>query len=322
MNLSLLKYAMAEIKFLKSFKDLNIFFNQKLPFFLPRFKENIIRETEVPPSLQLEPTNHCNLSCISCPRDRITREKGFMDFTLFKKIVDDANQSGVKRIHLYLHGEPLLHPKVSEMIGYIKKGGLGITLTTNGMPLNPSKIENILYSGVDSGDYFTFSVLGYSKEIHEKIMVGVNHKKVLENITDFLRLRKLKKVNGPIIETIFYSMPENQTEENEFLRYWQGVTDHVKVVDSISKLFQNPVNESNYLPERQISCPNLWERLTVYWNGDATLCCQDINGDYVMGNLKENSIREIWNSDRLLAIRGFHKSGKLKYVKICRYCDM
>ncbi|GAI91258.1 unnamed protein product, partial [marine sediment metagenome] len=90
-----------------------------------------------------------------------------MDFDFFKRIIDDASQIGVKTIHLYLHGESLLHPQLVEMISYIKSKNLEFNLTTNGMLLNKEKIELILHSGVSSADHIVFSILGYSKEVHE-----------------------------------------------------------------------------------------------------------------------------------------------------------
>ncbi|MCK4799188.1 MAG: radical SAM protein, partial [Spirochaetes bacterium] len=205
MNFKLFKYGLEEIKFIKSFSDLKIFL-QKISFARPRILRHYIRDTKVPPSLQLEPTNKCNLSCICCSRNKMDREQGYMDMDLFKKIIDNAFEIGIKRVHLYLHGEPLQHPNIIDMIGYIKSKNIGISMTTNGMDLDKRKIKLILNSGVNIADHIIFSILGYSKDVHEKIMRGVNHDKVLKNVLDFIELRKKYKAKGPIIETVFYRM--------------------------------------------------------------------------------------------------------------------
>jgi MoaA/NifB/PqqE/SkfB family radical SAM enzyme len=67
-----------------------------------------------------------------------------MDYSLFKEIIDDAVNIGVKRIRLFLHGEPMLHPEIVEMIAYIKSKDLFVNITTNGMRLDHEKIEAIL----------------------------------------------------------------------------------------------------------------------------------------------------------------------------------
>jgi radical SAM protein with 4Fe4S-binding SPASM domain len=318
--LKTLQFGLEELKFLRSFKDMK-FLYQKLSFLFPRVTGNFIREKNVPPSLQLEPTNHCNLKCISCPRDRIEREKGFIDFNLFQKIIDDASEIGVKRIHLYLHGEPLLHPQITAIINYIKLKGLGINMVTNGLLLDKKKIEAILCSGVNSADYITFSILGCSKEVHEKVMRGVSHERVVENILNFLRLRKIFKINGPIIETIFYKMPENEHEEIHFIKKWKNVVDHVHTVGKISKSFANFKIEDRSIPLRNKTCKNIWERMTIYWNGDATVCCEDVDGNHILGNLREKSIKDIWNCEKLLSLKRLHRENNVKNIRLCSKCD-
>ena len=107
------------------------------------------------------------------------------------------------------------------------------------MLFDKEKIEDILHAGVDSSDYFIFSILGYSKEVHEKIMAGVNHEKVTQNIMDFLMLRKKNKANGPIIETVFYSMPENIHEKEQYTKKWQDIVDRLVPVNEISEQFSD-----------------------------------------------------------------------------------
>jgi len=97
------------------------------------------RYYKAPPAIQIEPTNFCNAKCISCSAPRSSRNKGYMDFKFFKKIVDEASQIGTKRIDLYLHGEPLLHSGLIDMIRLIKRLGIKIQIATNGMLLNKKK---------------------------------------------------------------------------------------------------------------------------------------------------------------------------------------
>ena len=312
-KLRLLKFGIEEAKFLKSPKDVKIFFSQKIPLFFPRFRGNLARKTEVPLALQIEPTNNCNLSCKSCPRDRMSREKGFMDFDLFTKIVDDAAFCHVKRIHLFLHGEPLLHPRIVDMIAYIKKAGMGITISTNGMLLNRDKIERILMSGVDSGDYINFSFLAGLKEPDEKGRA---------NILEFLRLRKALKINGPVLVPILYSKPGNLNEEKEFHSAWDGIVDHVKIVESVSNASHSWGTEGTDLPERKCTCPNIWERLTVCWNGDVPMCCMDISGAFLLGNMKTGTIREMWGSSKMNAFKEMHIAGKVNELELCRHCNI
>lgn len=316
-----IRFFFEEAKFLKSFDDIKIFINQKLPFLLPRVFSKKRFNAKVPLSLQLEPTNYCNVNCICCPTDKMKRGKGHMNIGLFKKIIDEASAIGVKRVHLYLHGESMIHPRIDEMIQYIKVNRLGISMHTNGMLFSREKIENILYSGVNSGDYFLFSILGYSKEVHERIMKKVNHEKVIKNILDFIQLRKQLKINGPIIEVIFYRLSENINEEAEFVSYWRKIVDHVHPVGDISKSFAGYKVENKTIPLRSKTCKLLWERMTIFWNGDVTMCAEDLDGDHVLGNLREKTIRDIWNGDKMLAIKNLHRDKLFKNISLCSRCD-
>jgi radical SAM protein with 4Fe4S-binding SPASM domain len=244
-----------------------------------------------------------------------------MDFELFKKIIDEASEVGVKRIYLYLHGESSIHPRIVDMIRHIKLNGLGITMHTNGMLFNKEKIEKILHSGVDSADYFIFSIPGHSKAVHEKIMKGANHERVTKSLLDFIELRKQHKVNGPIIEVIFYRMPENLREEAQFVKHWRGIVDHVHPVGNISNSYAKYKTGAISTPLRARTCKLLWERMVIFWNGDVTICAQDVDGEYVLGNMREKSIKEIWNCNKLLAIKKLHTENNFKKVRLCLRCD-
>lgn len=316
-----LKYALEELRFVKSLQDLVFFFN-KVGYLLPRITGNLERYSKIPPSLQIEPTNFCNIQCICCSTARSTRPRGYMDFGLFQKIIDEASDGGVKRVHLYLHGEPLLHPKILDMVTYIKTKGMAINLTTNGIYLNNEKSIQLLHSGVNSADYFMFSVLGFSKEIHEYIMRGIKHDIIINNILNFLELRKGLKINGPIVETMFYIMPKNEHEIKHYEDFWHGKVDHARVVGRISQSFSEYKKEEKAVLSRTKTCPMLWERMTIFWNGDVSLCSQDVDGDWVLGNLRKQSIFEIWNSEKMLSIKRIHMEKRFRDFQFCLSCDM
>ncbi|MFA6923541.1 MAG: hypothetical protein WC223_04730 [Bacteroidales bacterium] len=72
-----------------------------------------------PISITIEPTNYCNLKCSECPSGSglLTREKGYIDFNLYKKIIDEIYKKTIY-LTLYFQGEPYLHPRFFELIKY------------------------------------------------------------------------------------------------------------------------------------------------------------------------------------------------------------
>jgi radical SAM protein with 4Fe4S-binding SPASM domain len=321
MRLEWLRYGWKELTFVRSRKDLRIL-SAKAAYLLPRAAGITGRYARVPHSLQIEPTNDCNLSCVCCSRRRSTRARGYMDLELFCRIVDEASSIGVKLIRLYALGEPMLHPQIADMVAHIKRRGLYLRLVTNGTRFDAAQSEAILRSGVDSGDRIIFSVLGFSKEVHEKIQQGADHDQAVDNIRNFVALRQKHRRNGPIIETFFLNMPENDGEQRRFYEYWRPVVDHVRVEDTMSKQFAE-FNQAggDSRPIRRKTCVYLWDRLLVFWNGDVGTCVADPDGISHVGNLREQSIRDLWNSERLMSLREMHRQRRFAELPLCRHCD-
>ena len=101
-GLKWIRYFFEEVKFIRNPGDIKIFLKYKLPFVLPNLTGKI-RDHKLPQVLQIEPTNNCNLDCVCCSRRTMKRNEGYMDFKLFQKIIDEASELKVKRVHLYLH---------------------------------------------------------------------------------------------------------------------------------------------------------------------------------------------------------------------------
>lgn len=320
--ITLLYYGLDEARRIRSIQDVQILY-RKAAYLYQRTQGNRRPLGGIPPGIQVEPTNHCNARCICCPTSRSMRKRGFMELPLFQRIVDDAQQNGVKIVHLYLHGEPLLHPKIVSMIEYVKRKGLAVHLITNGMLLNRSMSLGILNAGVDLSDHFIFSILGSSKEVHEQVMGRINHERVLENLDTFLKLRRDMHVSGPIIETTFYPMPENQHEAAAYMSVFKGYVDHARMAPQISRSFANLNGDKDEsLSVRRKPCAQLRERLTVFWNGDVALCHQDLNGDWVFGNLGHQTLQEICGNHYLHIVQTMHTTRQFEKIPLCRKCDM
>jgi radical SAM protein with 4Fe4S-binding SPASM domain len=304
---------------INSNSDIEIIFRKAVNLLL-KDKIYLYRYTKIPPIIQIEPTNYCNLNCIICPVSQSSRKRGYIDINLFKKIIDDASQVGVKQVYFFLHGEPLLHPQFFEMVHYIKNKNLSVIITNNGTLFDKGKIDDLFRSGVNSNDLIMFSILGYSKEIHEMVQLGVIHEHVLNNVLNMVELRKKLNLKGPKIELIFYITPENEHEKNQYEEYWCEIVDKVNIYH-YSKSFSKSTKPDLNIPPRNKTCWHLWKRIVVCWNGDVVLCSADVNGEYILGNLEKQSIREIWNSEKMLSIKKLHKNRKIQEIPFCSRCD-
>lgn len=304
----------------KVIEELGIIY-RKIKKLLLQDKIDTYRYDKVPPIIQIEPTNYCNLECICCPVPQMSRKRGYMGFDLFKKIIDEAAQIGVKQVDFFLHGEPLLHPRFIEMVSYIKTKNLRIIITTNGTLFEKEKTDQLLHSGINSNDMVLFSILGYSKEVHEMVQKGVNHEKVVNNLRYMLELRKKLKLNSPKIGVEFYIIPENKHEKNQYEEFWRGIVDSVNIHIASYSFGYVEKKEVN-IPPRNNSCWLLWKRMCITWDGYVISCTIDTNGKYILGDLNKQSIREIWNSKKMISLKKLHKKRKFQEIPLCSKCDV
>ncbi len=314
-----ISHAVKEIRSVRSLNGLKNL-NRKLLFLMFRARGDFVRGTEVPPSLQIEPTNNCNLRCICCSGYSNERKRGYMELPLFRSIIDEAADIGVRRIHLYLHGEPLLHPRIGEMLRHIKSRRLAVTLATNAMLLDEEKIADVMGAGMTNADYILLSVLGFSRQTHESIQRGVDHDRVLANITRLTEYRNARKLDGPIIETVFYTLPENRGEEGAYRAFWHKKVDHARIARESMQYAELRGGVSSARP-RTRTCHHLWERMSIHWDGTAALCVGDIDGKHRLGNLGESSIKDLWNGEEISRIRAFHRKSDFAAIPLCRTCD-
>lgn len=286
---------------------------------LRRIKKRFYILPQVPPTVYIELTDMCNLDCIMCDRNSMTRPSGLMDMKLFKKVIDDASAIGVPEVKLNRFGEPLLHPKLIEMIKYAKDRGIRrVYFTSNATLLDEKKAAALISSGLDS---ITFSVDGATKETYERIRVKSNYDRVVNNIRRFIEIRNMLGQKKPhvVINTIY--MEDTKNEIFDVFKQWGRLADRINVL---------PVgqygNVADLAPIQKIDserrpCHQPFDRLMVFWNGDVTVCCADINGHLKTGSILENSISKLWKNEKAKAIRHALLTKRLKDIPICETCD-
>ncbi|MFH1654819.1 MAG: radical SAM protein [Pseudomonadota bacterium] len=279
-----------------------------------------------PPSfIWLEPTNHCNLKCIMCPTGTgmTSVKKGYMDYGLFKKIIDEVKDY-TSAIILAVGGESLLHPQFFDMVRYASSNDIKILLNTNATLLTKEKVEQLLYSGIAS---ISFAFDGFNKETYEKARVGADFEKTLDNIFYFLELKKRKEKKSPytVLSILMLEIGDCSGEEKEvFLKKFNGLIDEVRLreVSTWGSTFEgvdtfNPRKHDRFFPP----CSRLWSTVCITWNGDVVPCVYDTNHEYVIGNIKENKLIDIWNSNKMLKLRQSMLDGDyLDLLPLCGNC--
>jgi radical SAM protein with 4Fe4S-binding SPASM domain len=152
-------------------------------------------------------------------------------------------------------------------------------------------------------------------------MKGVDHEQIVDNVRQLLDIRAKMKRNAPSVNVVFHSMAENLHELHTFRRFWQGTVDHVRVFP-ISRSFADLPDNLTDDMYRSETCTFVWNRMTVFWNGDVTRCMADVDARHVVGNLGERTIDRIWNGDELIELRSRHAAPTdFRDLGICGRCD-
>ena len=131
--------------------------------------------------IYVEPTNRCNLSCVTCIRHSWDESFEDMAWPVYQALIDGlADFSDVKTIAFAGFGEPLLHPRFPEMVRLAHANGLRTEMTSNAMLLTSLLAERLIDAGLDQ---FTVSIDGTSNESLGAVRPGTS----LDEITDNVR---------------------------------------------------------------------------------------------------------------------------------------
>ena len=278
-----------------------------------------------PIRLNIEPTNYCNLSCSMCPRE-LNRPFGYMDINLFQKVVDESILYG-RRLIITINkdGEPLLHPELPQMIRYAKdkKAAYKINFYTNGILLTEAKSIELIKSGLDT---VHISIDAFTKETYKKVKNSQKLEIVEENVKRLIELKKKHHSKTPLIIVKIIQTPDTEDEIKPFVNKWKRVADFIEIgeyhtwdgtLDSSNQFnLDNPSKGINRYP-----CTFLWYNPVILWDGRVTTCCVDYQGKGIIGDIKEDSLAEIWQGDRLQRIREAHLENKYDSIPLCSNCQ-
>jgi len=247
-----------------------------------------------------EVTNHCNLRCAMCPVNRgMKRKKGFMELSLFKKIIDETPT--LEFLLAFQWGEPLLHKDFFKMIRYAHERGIRTMVSSNGTLLNDEMNQKLIESGLTR---ITFSIDGVGRT-HTKIR-GYPYEKLKENI---LRLKEARDKAGgyPKIEASMTVFKENEDDVDKFFAEWKPLVERVQAITVFT------------VDNRKKKCRELWRGLlVVLWDGRVSMCCADYEGLAIVGDADKETLAEIWNGKKMRRMRLLHCQGK--FPPLCKSC--
>jgi hypothetical protein len=267
--------------------------------------------------ITIETTNLCPAKCIMCPREIYNQKPDIMDFNLFKKIIDEASKSGITTIDTCGFGDPFTDVLLFKRCEYIRKKmpGAKIYASSNCFLMTPDKYDNT----IKYIDILKISFYGITKEVYEKVHRGaVKFEKSLENITGFLG--KIKNLNKkPYTIGLLTLVDENKKEMQAWIDFWQPKLDEVYVWAPHNFGGAKNYRKINRTEQKTCGRPFMGPPY-IHVDGKVGMCCFDFNGELIIGDIKTQTLDEIFHSEPYLKLKEAHETGNFKGY-LCENCD-
>jgi radical SAM protein with 4Fe4S-binding SPASM domain len=289
----------------------------------------------MPISISIEPTTSCNLRCPECPSGlrSFTRPTGMLKDELFKKVINELAPT-LSYLIFYFQGEPYLHPQFLSLVEYASQKKIYTATSTNAHYLNDENARKTVESGLNR---LIISIDGTTQETYESYRIGGNLDKVIEGTKNILRWKKeLRSVTPHVIFQFLVVKPnEHQIDDVKKLAKELGVdqvafktaqiydyengSELIPTLDRYSRYKKN--GEGKFAIKNQLldHCWKMWHSCVITWDGKVVPCCFDKDAHFVLGDLNQNTFREIWTGNKYQEFRSTLLRSRSE-IQMCRNC--
>ncbi|MBN3865705.1 radical SAM protein [Pseudomonas frederiksbergensis] len=284
-----------------------------------------------PLCVEFQTTSLCNAQCSCCPHHEVSQETpcGYMSDDLIQKIISECSEhkEEMDLIIPYLNNEPFIDKRMIEILRLIKKHiHVDVEISTNISHLSSEKAKIIVQENLINT--LRISMFGMNKETYERRMRGLRWERFSQNINNLVFERNSANSNMAI-EIIMISQDGLSNEEVASARQeFEANGLIVRLFGYLDRAGNNLVK--NLIPLTQlhsrISACELnrpFERLVIRHDGTCVLCSQDWRGEVILGDINNDSISKIWNSETTRKIREIVSGGcdtPLNFI--CRKCKL
>ena len=208
-----------------------------------------------------------------------------------------------------------MNKELEKMLLYCKNKFLALKLNTNASLLNESLIHSLLSSDLQT---IVFSIDEKNKENYEKIRVNGKFEKILKNLELFNKIRNTYyKKDKKIVRITGVKINKKQNLE-EMKNQWKDFADIIAFTNYSpwESSYENKINDIT------TACSELFQRIFVWWDGKVNPCDYDYKSILSKWNVKQKTIKEIWNSDYYNLIRKRHLEKQRSMIEPCKRCPI
>ena len=276
-----------------------------------------------PIHLDIELHNACNFRCAFCEHGLDPKPEFYQTVIKLPKedafdVLDQASAMGVQSVQLNLVNEPLMYRDLIEVIEYASKLKFqDIYFLTNGSPLTEKKAEALIKSGLTR---IMISLDAHSADIFEKVRRSKDYEKVKNNILNFMKKRKELNSKLPLVRTSFLVTDINKHQVNDFIDYWTDKVDFIAIQNLMSDESIEATNVENIDSLKGYRCNMPLFRLSIKADGRITPCCVFDGNLLTVGHIKKDSLKELWNSQKMRNFQDMHQNYGWHKNPICKKC--
>jgi radical SAM protein with 4Fe4S-binding SPASM domain len=291
----------------------------------------------MPISISFEPTTSCNLRCPECPSGlrAFTRPTGMLQKDFFSETIDQLSKD-LTYLVFYFQGEPYLNPDFLNMVQYAASKKIYTATSTNAHYLNDANAKRTVESGLDR---LIISIDGTTQDVYKQYRVGGNLEKVLEGAANIVKWKKELKSTKPFIIFQFLVVRHNEHQIEDVKRIAKEIgVDQVRLKTAQVYDFENDPNKliptiekySRYKKDKegkvkfkgnnQNHCWRLWHDPVITWDGAVVPCCFDKDAQHKLGNLKQQSFKELWKAGTYDQFRNSVLQSR-QNIDICANCS-
>lgn len=283
---------------------------------------------EWPLMIDVELTNKCNMKCLFCFNPMQDRDSGFMAEEIYLKLLDEVSGPKIP-LRFIRWGENLLHKDALRYLRMAKERGLLVHLTTNGSIMTEKICRELIDMKLDS---IKISFQGADEAGYAVMRNNDMFPRVIEN------LKRLHEMRGdgeyPHIQISSTMTDESDEKIEEFKQFISPWVDAI----AIGKTNMSRVDpfEMNFSEEEMVrylkhkknekvvkqykECVEVFDKLSINWDGTVSACCGDYNNILLIGDLRKQSLKEIWIGGPMDEVRKILLRHEHQKLNLCRNC--
>lgn len=296
------------------------------------------RSHALPPIIQVEPTNICNLKCPLCPTGigSMKRPNGFMSSETFRKILDEIGDV-LLSVFLYGWGEPFLNRDLPGMIEMCTKRNIRTLSNTNGHYLQTTdEALRVVDAGLSG---LIIAVDGSTQEIYQRYRTSGDIEKVKRCIANIEEAKAKRGSELPYTNFRVVITHDNEDDLPALEKLARNLGVNMFSYKPVGMLTGSEKFE-DYVPDQEdvrrfkyegstrlnrppIWCPFPFRQPTIIWDGTVVGCEYDFNLEAFWGKVGEQTFKEIWNSREAIQLRRRIRKGLPKegFCRLCPYQD-